>query len=325
MAQLQGSLGYSPAAFAALPASDRAAAVQLAAEAARDDLNQKVYELADRARVLNSQASLDKDGRAELYAVVAHLTELRDHYRGFLDDRALADTEGAYSLAAGKAWAVRRALLGETVGQALDEAAPAPAASPAALGALRKPSAKAVKLRARMAATKTGWGQNDFRALYEGYGFIERQGSDHRFYSHPVFPQLHDSVGRHNELATGYAHEALKILAEYDRLTAPQAPGARLAAANDGPPAAFSLELISVLLSPPSSKAALAASAAPEAQLPAPPPRPAPRAPRACCPRRRWPNAPRASAPPRPRPSPRPSRRPPSRSPRRRLPGTASR
>ncbi|MDX6770889.1 MAG: hypothetical protein SF051_15245, partial [Elusimicrobiota bacterium] len=265
VAQLQSSLGYTPATFRDLSAADRETAVQLAAEAAREELRGKVFELADRARALAGRQNLDKEARAELYAVVAHLTELRDHYRGFLDDRMMADTEGAYALAAGKAWAVRRALLGELTGNtaALDE----PAAPAAPRPVLRKPSSKAVKLRARMQATRTGWGQDDFRALYLGYGFEERQGSDHRFYTHPVFPQLHDSVGRHNELATGYAHGALKILEEYDRLTAPAAPATRLAAAHDGPPAVFSLELISVLLSPPSAKTALAASVAPEAVL----------------------------------------------------------
>lgn len=250
VAQLQTALGYTPAAFAALSHQDRESSVLLAAEAAREDVRMKVYELGERARAFSRQDNLDREARAELYGLVAHLGELRDHYRAFLDDKELAHLETGYSVAAGKAWSVRQSLLGENAAAFSRAAAPvAPRAPPYRL----KPSPTAVALRADMANTKSGWGQNDLRTLYLGYGFEEREGGKHRFYTHPAFPQLHDSVSRQNDLPPGYAHSALKLLDELDRLLAPS-PASELPAPNDGPPVNLKLSDLAVLLSPPSAK-----------------------------------------------------------------------
>lgn len=255
IAHLQGSLGYTPSAFGALPASDRAAAVVLAAEAAREELRAKTYELAEQARALGRLGQLNKEQRAELYGVVAHLTELRDHYGAFLDPAEREEAARAYTLAAGEAWKVRRALLGESVGehaQAPEHDAPRQAAP----RRYRGPSAAAVKLRQRMQDTMVGWGQDDLRDLYIGHGFEERQGSKHRFYSHVDHPDLHQTVSRQDDLPIGYARDALKLLRELDRRLAPvEVSASNLAAAHQGaaPPATLLLDDLAILLSPPSA------------------------------------------------------------------------
>jgi hypothetical protein len=159
---------------------------------------------------------------------------------------------------------VRRALLGENVGehaQALEDAGPR-AAEPARPGRrrYRGPSAAAAKLRERMQDTMVGWGQDDFRDLYVGHGFVEREGGKHRFYSHVDHPDLHESVSRQNDLPIGYARDALKLLRELDRrlLADADAAGAAatLAAAHHGvaPPAGLTLDDLAILLSPPSER-----------------------------------------------------------------------
>jgi hypothetical protein len=264
IAHLQGSLGYTPASFAALPASDRAAAVVLAAEAAKEEIRAKTYELAEQARAFGRLGQVNKEQRAELYALVAQLTELRDHYGPFLDQAEREEAAQAYTRAAGEAWKVRRALLGENVGehaQALEDAGPR-AAEPARPGRrrYRGPSAAAAKLRERMQDTMVGWGQDDFRDLYVGHGFVEREGGKHRFYSHVDHPDLHESVSRQNDLPIGYARDALKLLRELDRrlLADADAAGAAatLAAAHHGvaPPAGLTLDDLAILLSPPSER-----------------------------------------------------------------------
>lgn len=269
VAHLEGSLGYSPAAFAALPAADRASAVQLAAEAAREELRAKVYELSAQARAFARLGQLDKEQRAELYGLVARLTELRDHYGAYVDEAEREETARAYTLAAGEAWKARRALLGETVGEHAQ--APGTPARPAAARRYRGPSSAAAKLRERMQDSMVGWGQDDFRDLYLGHGFEERQGGKHRFYSHVDFPDLHQTVSRQDDLPIGYARDALKLLRELDRrLAAPSAAvaAANLAAAQNAPPATLTLDDLSILLSPPSAK--------PKVKEAEPPQRPAP-------------------------------------------------
>lgn len=68
------------------------------------------------------------------------------------------------------------------------------------------------KLLEKMRVSTAGWGQDDLRRLYEGYGFARREGANHTFYQHPDFPQLTASVGRHNQLANGYAQTAVLLL-----------------------------------------------------------------------------------------------------------------
>lgn len=71
----------------------------------------------------------------------------------------------------------------------------------------------AEKLLLRMQRTRVGWGQNDFDRLYRGFGFEVVEGANHRLYKHPSFPQLRATVGRHDQLARGYADSAVKLIA----------------------------------------------------------------------------------------------------------------
>ena len=74
---------------------------------------------------------------------------------------------------------------------------------------------KPEKLLLRMRRSKSGWGQDDLQALYLGFGFIEFEGGKHRRYTHPKYPFLQATVGRHNSLAKGYIETALELI---DRL-----------------------------------------------------------------------------------------------------------
>ena len=76
----------------------------------------------------------------------------------------------------------------------------------------------AQKIFERMQRTRSGWGQDDFRRLYRGFGFVEEEGGSHRLYSHPQHGHLRATVGRHNELAKGYADTAVRLIEELKRL-----------------------------------------------------------------------------------------------------------
>lgn len=66
------------------------------------------------------------------------------------------------------------------------------------------------KLLERMRASQAGWGEDDLETLYKGFGFSSREGN-HRVYYHTDYPELRPApVGRHRQLARGYADTALK-------------------------------------------------------------------------------------------------------------------
>lgn len=253
--QLSHALSLTPKQFAQLPVLQKKAALELAVDEVKDDLRARIYLLADRARALSAPGkSLDREGRAELYGVVANLMEIRDHYRDWLatpgageEPAELAALDESFKLASTAAWKTRAALIGEA-GAPLGEAAAAPAP---VSGYKLVPGQAAKAIREQMQASKSGWGQDDFDTLYTGYGFELRQGGKHRFYSHPAFPQLHETVSRQNDLPPGYAQSALKLIAELERLSAPKT---QAAGKSDGPPATLNLADLSVLLSPPSEK-----------------------------------------------------------------------
>lgn len=73
----------------------------------------------------------------------------------------------------------------------------------------------AERLLSRMRASKSGWSDKDIESLYLGFGFEFREGSKHRFYYHPTYPELYATVARHNPLAIGYVATAVKLV---DRL-----------------------------------------------------------------------------------------------------------
>ena len=78
----------------------------------------------------------------------------------------------------------------------------------------------AERLLERMRQSSSGWGQNDFKTLYLGFGFKARKGGKHITYIHKKYPELRHQVGRHDKLATGYATFAVKLI---DRLKALEA------------------------------------------------------------------------------------------------------
>lgn len=248
---MQKALGVSPQVFAAMPPAERKATIELAVEDARDHARGQVYQLVEEARAA-AAAPMNKEGRAALYQVTAKLMEVRQFYGPWLDEDATKALETGYKATSAKAWEVRTSLLERD----LPDEAPgvkAQAAAPARAPYVLRPTGNAEKLRADMENNKSGWGQSDIDALYTGYGFVLRQGNKHRFYSHPYFPQLHDSVSRQNDLPPGYASSALKNIAELERLTAAQHAAAAVAPVL-GPPATLSLDDLSVLLSQPKEK-----------------------------------------------------------------------
>lgn len=70
----------------------------------------------------------------------------------------------------------------------------------------------AENLLARMRRTLTGWGQRDFTTLYKGFGFDIDDDGPHTVYIHSVHTDLRATVGRHNQLAKGYASHAIKTI-----------------------------------------------------------------------------------------------------------------
>ena len=70
----------------------------------------------------------------------------------------------------------------------------------------------AERLLSRMRASKSGWTDKDLESLYLGFGFEFREGSKHRLYYHPTYPELYAAVARHNSLAKGYVATAVKLI-----------------------------------------------------------------------------------------------------------------
>lgn len=74
------------------------------------------------------------------------------------------------------------------------------------------------KLLSRMRASKAGWRQKDLEALYTGFGFEFREGSGHRVYFHPKYPQLYATVPRHGPLAKVYISTAVRLIDQLNEL-----------------------------------------------------------------------------------------------------------
>jgi hypothetical protein len=338
VAQLKGALGLTPAVFAALPGTERRASLELAADSAREELAKKTYQLEGEAHALAAPGrTLDKAGRAELYAVVARLDEVRTRYGAYLDEGSRRGVESAYALAAGRAWRIRGEILkGSIRGPAADFAA---AAGPSAASARAPPAAlppgspAAVKLLERMRATKSGWGADDIDALLTGFGFVRREGGKHVIYTSPDFPQLHETVSRQRDLPPGYVQTAIRDVEELGRLRA----GARPAAPADAaaaPPAEIRLADLAVLLPAPETgkqrAAPKAAASRPDARRAAAErteeAAPAPASTAASAPLRRPPAAERLlPAAPRPAPAPDAAPAPPAPARPERKPGTLRR
>jgi len=74
-----------------------------------------------------------------------------------------------------------------------------------------------------MRRSPSGWGQDDFRTLYEGFGFVNKGGGNHTVYIHERFKQLRAVVARHNSLAKGYTTHAIKLIDQLKALEAEEA------------------------------------------------------------------------------------------------------
>jgi len=73
-------------------------------------------------------------------------------------------------------------------------------------------SRKAAKILEQMRQNKSGWRPHHFRTLYLGFGFIMKAGRRHDVFIHPDFPQISDTIPRHDrELQSkGYAKDAVE-------------------------------------------------------------------------------------------------------------------
>jgi hypothetical protein len=73
-------------------------------------------------------------------------------------------------------------------------------------------STGAEKLLERMRQTKTGWKPRDLISLYEGFGFVVTNRTNHVIVKHPDFPELRATIPRHNYLLKPYVATAVKLV-----------------------------------------------------------------------------------------------------------------
>jgi len=275
VAQLQSALKLTPAAFAALPAGEQRVTLELAVEAAQSDLTQKVYELAAQAKSLSApDKGLDKVGRAELYRVVAQLDELRTRYGPLMTPREVETVSDSYGRAAGRAWSIRGALLGQNakaLGAALAGAGRDSPTTPAAVPAAPLPPASggARALADDMRNNAVGWRLNDLDRLLIGYGFTLNQGGKHRKYEYPgLKPEI---VPRHTAVDPNYIKSALAAIDVIEARRAQASAPAPSAAERAAPPAQINLDDLAVLLAEEPKKS----EHTPAQAVPAPPRAPA--------------------------------------------------
>lgn len=247
-------LAVSPKAFAAMPPPQRAAALELAVEDAKEKVRIKVYELAEKARDLSRPGrAMDKESRAELYGTVSKLMEMRDYYGPWLDEHETAALEEGYKMVTVRAWEVRTSLLKD--GEEPAPAAVKPAEKTEVLPPyVFTPSSNAWKRLEDVENNPSDLSQHDLDALYTGFDFTLRQGGKHRIYTHPRFKQLHDTVPRQNSLPHVYGERAAAFIRQIEGLKAAQYQKAEVPK-ETGPPANLTLADLSILLSPPKEKA----------------------------------------------------------------------
>jgi len=240
--ELQHSLQLSPEAFAKLEPSEQTAALSLAADQARDNIVQKSYELVGEAKGLVwSNDGIDRDKLIRLHLLASRLQEVDRHYGAFLGHDARESVAATSAQASSRYLEARSAYLGhfgqataDALGQGGQRAPPGDeVAAQMTAAAAFEPTTKAKKLLERMKETKSGWGEKDLEAVYMGYGFVYRDGSKHRIYSHPIFKQLRTTVSRQTSLPPGYAVDAVKLITEAMELSAPNAAPGLVAAAED--------------------------------------------------------------------------------------------
>jgi hypothetical protein len=249
---LTETLGVTPESLNTMAPAERKTSIELAVEDARRVVREKAYELEETAHQLSRpDRALDEKDRAELYAVVSELMEMRHFYGPWLDDGSMAAISAGYEIATLRAWEVRTALLAgnaEFVPPPATKSIPSADAKPPYV---LRPSGSAVKLRKQMENTQNGWGRDDLYDLYTGYGFEMREGN-HRMYTHPHFRHLHQVVPLHTDRSPLYVKDALKLIAELERQSAAQTQSTPTPMT--GPPAALTLDDLTFLLPPPKKK-----------------------------------------------------------------------
>ncbi len=251
VAQLQGGLALSPKAFAALPLAERRAALELAVDAAEQDLRRHTYALSERVAALAAPGkSLDKDGRAELYRVVAQLQEIRTQYAPLVPVDARPSLDDAFGRAATRALEIRDALLkdrarrmADALGETGESAPPAPAAAVAYARSLPEPSSNLRKAVAELRANPVGRKFHEVEYVLTGYGFELAPGGSHNRFR---FPGLKPQIVPHDRnVEPAYVRSAVEAADLIEALRAPDAAPAPETAA--GPPEQVDLGSLAIL------------------------------------------------------------------------------
>ena len=86
-------------------------------------------------------------------------------------------------------------------------------------------TSKAEKLLERMRRTKANWKRHDLDTLYEGFGFVLRNGSNHDIVSHPEYPNLSDTLPRRRKVPEYNVRKAIKHIDALLELRNPNASG----------------------------------------------------------------------------------------------------
>lgn len=69
---------------------------------------------------------------------------------------------------------------------------------------------RAEKTLEKMRASLDGWGPDDVTSVYLHFGFIMREGANHRIFTHPDHEDLTGTCGRHRKLSKGYVNDLIK-------------------------------------------------------------------------------------------------------------------
>jgi hypothetical protein len=72
--------------------------------------------------------------------------------------------------------------------------------------------ARPYDLLEQMRRSKAGWHFRDLNRLYEGFGFVRKEGKGHVLYKHPVYTDLRATVSRSTHLKVGYFADAVRLV-----------------------------------------------------------------------------------------------------------------
>lgn len=79
-------------------------------------------------------------------------------------------------------------------------------------------SKKAKKLLEGMKNSPNSATPEDLERLYTAYGFEIRHGSNHDIATHPEFPHLQGTIGRHRKLSSAYVRSAIRLIEALEQL-----------------------------------------------------------------------------------------------------------